>query len=84
MSNENDIFTLPKTEELPRGIPDVASILFRCYDEGLTEEEALHECRSAGANDITVQDVEEAFKALSNAAKWLDEKVVPYLRQNGG
>ena len=82
MSDKPDHIHQPKKKEVPIAEPDVAGILFRAYREEMTVEDALEECTSAGAKDLSVNDVTLAYEQLNGTAKWLNEKIVPYLQNS--
>lgn len=56
----------PKRKELPIAEPDVAGILYHCWYENTAIDEAVKECRSAGASFVTADQVGDKYKDLDH------------------
>ena len=81
MTGKQDDIYRPKGKEISRATLDIAGILFRCYDEELTPKEAIAECKRVGGTSTTLSEVESAYKRLDAVGQWLEEKIIPYLKQ---
>ena len=76
-SSNREFISQPKTRELPIASVDLSEVLFSCYEQGLTIEEAQRECVARGIS-LENDGVENGYEELSRAAKWLDEFFIGY------
>lgn len=80
MSGNSDYIQHPKTKELAVAKLDIAKIFFECYEKDMSAKEAIQECKRLGAAEVTIDEVENAYRRLSASAQWLNELVLSYLR----
>jgi hypothetical protein len=80
MDNDSEYIHRPIARPLPEATPDIEEILYRCFNEKMSPEEALVECQRFGVKNLSVNDVQMVYQDCVKATR-LQEDVVQYLRQ---